>query len=188
MNEIEWSAPAHRIAPQLLGWTFIGVGAAGRIVEVEAYEPDDPASHSFRGPTQRNAVMFGPPGRLYVYLIYGIHLCANVVVGPVGQGSAVLLRSLEPLDGEELMAQRRGQSKPTAWTSGPGKLCEALGVRRDHDGVDLLDGDSEIRLIPPTKPHDRPVVSGPRIGITKAVDRRWRFGLADSVHLSRPFR
>lgn len=188
MSEIDWEAPAHHLAPQLLGWTFEGVGASGRIVEVEAYEPDDPASHSFRGPTARNAAMFGPPGRLYVYLIYGIHLCANVVVGPAGQGSAVLLRALEPLNGEDLMADRRGQNRPTAWTSGPGKLCQALGIQRDHDGVDVLDDNSEIRLIPPTQHHDRPAVAGPRIGITKAVDRPWRFGLADSVHLSRPFR
>lgn len=176
------------MAPRLLGWEFVGVGASGRIVEVEAYEPDDPASHSFRGRTVRNATMFGPPGRLYVYLIYGVHLCANVVLGPEGRGSAVLLRGLEPLRGTDRMAGRRGQTKATALTSGPGKICQALGVRRDHDGVDLFDDENEIRLVEPSQPHDRPIVVGPRIGITKAVDRPWRFGLADSVHLSRPFR
>lgn len=185
---MDWTAPAHHIAPQLLGWEFEGVGASGRIVEVEAYEPDDPASHSFRGRTPRNAVMFGPPGRLYVYLIYGIHLCANVVVGGEGEGSAVLIRALEPLEGVELMIERRRSDEPTALASGPGKLCQALGVRRDHDGMDLFADSSQIRLSAPARSEDRPISSGPRIGISKAVDLPWRFGFSDSQHLSRPFR
>lgn len=184
---IDLERPAFDVAPELLGWHLHGCGAAGRIVEVEAYEPDDPASHSHRGPTHRNATMFGPAGCLYVYRIYGIHLCANVVTGPTGRGSAVLIRAIEPLDGSAVMAQRRGLDSPTDLGSGPGKLCQALGVSADHDGLDLFDPDSVIRLAPPSGVHERPVVNGPRIGISTAVDRPWRWGLADSAHLSRRF-
>ncbi len=107
VNGIDWDEPSSVVvAPQLLGWELIGAQAAGRIVEVEAYEPDDPASHSFRGETVRNATMFGSPGRLYAYLIYGIHICANVVVGPPGSGAAVLIRALEPIDGTEIMSKQ----------------------------------------------------------------------------------
>lgn len=175
------------VAPDLLGWIIHGLGASGRIVEVEAYEPDDPASHSFRGLTPRNATMFGPPGHLYVYRIYGIHLCANVVTGPSGRGSAVLLRAIEPVDGAAVMAERRGVQRPGDLGSGPAKLCQALGISADHDGLDLLDPGAGVRLAPPPDREDRSIVSGPRIGITKAVDRPWRWGLADSPHLSRRF-
>lgn len=184
---IDLERPAVDVAPELLGWQLHGVGASGRIVEVEAYEPDDPASHSFRGQTPRNAAMFGPAGHLYVYRIYGIHLCANVVTGPPGRASAVLIRAIEPIEGTVLMAQRRGNDRPSALGSGPGRLCQALGISADHDGLDLLDAGSPVRLTAPPGATDRPIVNGPRIGISKAVDRPWRWGLADSPHLSRRF-
>jgi len=184
---IDLCRPAVEVAPDLLGWQIAAVGAAGRIVEVEAYEPDDPASHSFRGPTKRNDVMFGPPGRLYVYLIYGIHLCANVVVGSPGRGSAVLIRAIEPVAGESVMADRRGIERPTSLGSGPGKLCQALGITMAHNGLDLLNANSAVHLIEPTVATSSPIVAGPRIGITKATDRPWRFGLVESKHLSRRF-
>ncbi len=130
--------------------------------------------------------MFGPHGHLYVYRIYGMHWCANVVVGPVGQGSAVLVRAIEPVAGTATMARRRGVEPLTALGSGPGKLSQALGITGEHDGIDLFDPASPVRLVAPPESAER-VVSGPRIGISKAVDRRWRFGLADSPHLSRRF-
>jgi len=122
-----------------------------------------------------------------VYLIYGIHLCANVVVGPAGRGSAVLIRAIEPTSGADTMAARRGVERETALGSGPGKLCQALGISMVHNGVDLFRADSEIRLEAPDAPPDRTIVSGARIGISKAVDRPWRFGYSDSAHLSKRF-
>lgn len=188
MNEIDWDEPSSvAVAPQLLGWELVGAGSVGRIVEVEAYEPDDPASHTFRGQTKRNATMFGPAGRLYAYLIYGIHICANVVIGPPGCGAAVLIRALEPVEGVVLMAGRRGSEDETNLCSGPGKLCQALAISLDLDGMDLLDPRRPVHLRPPVEPVTEAVVTGPRIGITKATDRPWRFGLEGSVHLSRPF-
>jgi len=188
VTDVDWSEPtAVSLAPQLLGWELVGLGAAGRIVEVEAYEPDDPASHTFRGETKRNVAMFGPPGRLYAYLIYGMHICANVVVGPPGRGAAVLIRALEPTEGLPLMAERRRNSTPRHLCSGPGKLCQALGISLDLDGTDLLDSTSAVHLRPPTHPVTERIVTGPRIGITKAVEQPWRFGLTGSPHLSRPF-
>lgn len=188
MIDIDWDEPsAVALAPQLLGWELVGAGAAGRIVEVEAYEPDDPASHTFRGETKRNATMFGPPARLYAYLIYGMHVCANVVVGPPGRGAAVLIRALEPIEGVDVMMKRRGSGIAKNLCSGPGKLCQALGISLDLDGADLLDSRGAVRLRPPLEVSTQVVVFGPRIGITKAVDQPWRFGLADSPHLSRPF-
>lgn len=131
--------------------------------------------------------MFGPPGRLYVYRIYGKHWCANVVAGPAGRGSAVLIRAVEPVVGVDTMARRRGVVELHAIGSGPGKLCQALAITGAHDGVDLLDSSSPIRLVPPDTAPPEQIVSGPRIGISKAVDRPWRFGLAGSHHLSRRF-
>lgn len=186
--DLDWAEPsALTVAPLLLGWRLEVDGAAGTIVEVEAYEPDDPASHSFRGETKRNRAMFGPAGRLYVYRIYGVHWCANVVVGPPGRGSAVLIRAIEPSGDSALMAQRRGTTQPSALGSGPGKLCQALGISGAHDGVDLLDRGAPVRLIAPHAADDRPIVTGPRIGISKATDRLWRFGYADSACSSRRF-
>ncbi len=181
------AGPANEAAPLLLG-SILEVGPCrGRIVEVEAYEQfDDEASHSFRGPTQRNAAMFGKPGTLYVYRIYGMHWCANVVCGPVDHGAAVLIRALEPLDGIKQMAVRRGRdpSQVTDLCSGPGKLCQALGIDGDSNGADLFSPTSNIRLemsdaVPQTIDH------GPRIGISRSIDLPWRFGHRGSPHLSR---
>lgn len=182
------------IAPRLLGLLLVCGDRVGRIVEVEAYEgADDPASHAHRGPTPRNGVMFGPHGRLYVYRSYGMHWCANVVCGPVGEASAVLVRAVEPVAGVEAMwADRPRARRESDLGSGPGKLCAALGIDGDHDGTDLLDPLSPVRLTPPDgsgRPDgdpERVVVSGPRVGITRAVDRPWRFALAGNAHVSRP--
>jgi DNA-3-methyladenine glycosylase len=183
---------ASEIAPRLLGHELRCGQRSGLIVEVEAYEgPDDPASHAYRGPTGRNAVMFGPPGRLYVYRSYGIHWCANIVCGPAGTGSALLLRAIEPVAGlQEMWTDRPRARIETDLGSGPGKLCAALGITGDHDGTDLSDEQGPVRLVAPpdTNPgRGRPsVVIGPRVGITRAVERPWRFALAGNPHLSRP--
>ncbi len=150
---------------------------SGRIIEVEAYMPDDPASHTFNGETRRNAVMFGPAGRLYVYLSYGIHHCANVVTGAVGSGQAVLIRAIEPLDGIDTIRARRGSMDDRSLTDGPGKLTRALGIGLRHDAVDLIDGrdGAEISIVDDgCAPPEHPVL-GPRVGITKGVDTPWRF-------------
>lgn len=148
---------------------------AGRIVETEAYRSDDPASHSFNGPTPRSAIMFGPPGHLYVYLSYGIHRCANVVVGADGDGQAVLLRAIVPLSGVELMRARRAGRIDRELANGPGKLCAALGVDLHDNGADLLAPDAAIRILDDgTAPPADPLI-GPRVGITKAVEVPWRF-------------
>lgn len=151
------------------------VPVGGRIVETEAYTADDPASHSFSGPTPRNAVMFGPPGRLYVYLSYGIHRCANVVTGGSGDGQAVLLRAISPMFGLEVIRTRRCGRPDRALTDGPGKLCAALAIDLDDTGLDLTEGRSPVQILDDgTPPPDEPIV-GPRVGITKAVDTPWRF-------------
>ncbi|MGF1600167.1 MAG: DNA-3-methyladenine glycosylase [Acidimicrobiales bacterium] len=183
-----WLAgPATVVAPRLLGAALWCGQRAGLIVEVEAYEgPDDPASHAFRGPTPRNRVMFGPPGHLYVYRSYGIHWCANVVCGIEGTASAVLVRAVEPVAGVEAMWADRPKARVLSdLGSGPGKLCAALGIGGGHDGVDLVAAGSPVRLEPPAVPA-RSVVTGPRIGISVAVDRPWRFALAGNPHVSRP--
>jgi DNA-3-methyladenine glycosylase len=154
----------------------------GVVVEAEAYAPDDPASHSFGGRTARNATMFGPPGRLYVYRSYGIHWCANVVCGEDGVGTAVLLRALEPTAGLEVMRARRGLEDVRLLASGPGRLTQALGITGEHDGADLRE--LPFALDPPPVAVD--VVVSPRIGITRATDRLWRYSLAGSSFVSRP--
>jgi DNA-3-methyladenine glycosylase len=174
----------HEVAPELIGATFLCDGVGGTIVEVEAYDHEDPAAHGYRGRTARNAAMFGPPGHAYVYRSYGIHWCVNLVCEEEGSASAVLLRALEPTHGLETMAARRGLDDPRRLCSGPGKLCQALGITGAHDGLPLDRPPFALEA-----PHEAPtVVSGPRIGITRAVERPWRHGLAGSPFLSRALR
>ena len=169
------------VARALIGVRLLVDGVGGVIVETEAYDRDDPASHSFGGETRRNAVMFGPPGYAYVYRIYGAHWCLNAVCAGEPRG-AVLIRALEPTDGLATMAERRGTDQARLLCSGPGKLCQALGVTRAHDGA-LLD-QPPFALLADRTPA---LAAGPRIGLTKAVDTPWRFGAAGSPYLSRPF-
>ncbi|HEY3463436.1 MAG TPA: DNA-3-methyladenine glycosylase [Gaiellaceae bacterium] len=173
----------HEVAPELIGATLLVDGVGGRIVEVEAYDQDDPASHSFRGPTARTAAMFGPPGYAYVYRSYGVHWCLNLVCAPDGRAEAALVRALEPTCGLDVMRERRGLDAPRALCSGPGKLCQALGITRVHDGL-ALDAPPFELLARESEPE---LVIGKRIGITRAVDRPWRYGLAGSPFLSRRF-
>jgi DNA-3-methyladenine glycosylase len=173
----------HEVAPDLIGATLLVDGVGGIIVEVEAYHHSEPAAHSFRGPTPRNLVMFGPPGFSYVYRSYGIHWCVNFVCEKEGEASAVLIRALQPTHGIAAMRRRRGLHDERALCSGPGKLCEALGITIKH---------SELPLdAPPIALHARlskpEIVVGLRIGITKAVDLPWRYGLKGSRFLSKPF-
>jgi len=172
------------VARRLIGMTLLINGVGGIIVETEAYDREDPASHSYSGPTPRNAVMFGPPGRAYVYLSYGIHWCLNFVCREVGHGAGVLIRALEPTVGIAQMMDRRRQEDPRVLCAGPGRLGQALGVVRELNGkrVDR----APFRLTAAAA--EIAVVSGPRIGISKAVEQPWRFGLAGSRYLSRPFR
>ena len=174
----------HEVAPDLLGVTLLVDGVGGRIVEVEAYDQEDPASHAFRGQTARNAVMFGAAGYAYVYRSYGIHWCLNFVCDKPGRAEAVLIRALAPTHGLEVMRTRRGVSAERALCSGPGKLCQALGVTRDHDGRPL--DEPPFELLP--RAALPPIVTGRRIGITQAPDIAWRYGLEGSPFLSRPFR
>jgi DNA-3-methyladenine glycosylase len=171
----------HDAAPSLIGWTLLVDGVGGRIVEVEAYEESDPASHSFGGPRGRNVVMFGPPGHLYVYRSYGIHWCANIVCGPAGHGSAVLLRALEPTHGLDTMRARRGTTQDRLLCAGPGRLTQALGITNADNGADLRDAPFE--LLPPD--HPATVARTTRIGITKATEKEWRYLDAESAAVSR---
>ena len=159
-------------------------GVGGVIVETEAYAPDDPASHSFGGRTSRNATMFGPAGRLYVYRSYGVHWCANVVCGVEGVGAAVLLRALEPTSGLDEMRARRGVADSRLLAAGPGRLTQALAISGIHDGLDLAEPPFELIASETT----RRVIESPRIGITRAMDRLWRYSLAGSTFVSRPRR
>jgi len=169
--------PVEVVAANLVGCSLTLDGVGGRIVETEAYAADDPASHSFRGLTSRNAPMFGPAGRAYVYRIYGLHWCLNFTCG---NGSAVLIRSLEPLAGNEIMAARRGVAGPQNLCSGPGKLCQALGVDGSLNGASVLE--QPFALMPGVA---HPVIVGPRIGITRGRDTPWRFSHGGSPYLSR---
>jgi DNA-3-methyladenine glycosylase len=174
----------HKVAPELIGATLFVGGVGGAIVEVEAYHHTDPAAHSFRGPTPRNAIMFGPPGFAYVYRSYGIHWCVNFVCEEEGSASAVLIRALEPMQGLRAMRQRRGLQDERTLCSGPGKLCEALGVTHRQNGLPLDRAPFELRARNGTPG----VLTGARIGITKAADKLWRYGLKGSPFLSKPFR
>jgi DNA-3-methyladenine glycosylase len=174
----------HDVAPELIGAELFFDGVGGVIVEVEAYDHEDPAAHGFAGRTARNAAMFGPPGHAYVYRSYGIHWCLNFVCEGEGVASAVLVRALEPTQGLEAMRARRGTGEPRLLASGPGRLCQALGIAREQDGLPLDRPPFELRARRGTPA----LLVGPRIGITKAADRPWRYGLAGSRYLSRPFR
>ena len=174
----------HKVAPELIGATLFVGGVGGTIVEVEAYHHTDPAAHSYVGPTERNAVMFGPAGYVYVYRSYGIHWCLNFVCEETGSASAVLVRALEPLHGLAAMRRRRGLHEVRALCSGPGKLCEALGITRKQNGLALDRAPFELRARSST-----PVIAtGVRIGITKAAKKPWRYGLKGSPFLSKPFK
>jgi DNA-3-methyladenine glycosylase len=173
----------HEVARDLIGTILLVNGVGGRIVEVEAYHHTDPAAHSFRGPTARNAVMFGPPGYAYVYRSYGIHWCLNFVCEPEGSASAVLVRALEPTTGLPAMRRRRGVADERLLCAGPGRVCQALGVTGVYNGL-ALDA-PPFALFARRGPVE--VVAGPRIGITKAVDKPWRYGLEGSRFVSQPF-
>ena len=175
--------PVVEAARDLIGAELLVEGVGGIVVETEAYDRDDPASHSVNGPTPRNAAMFGPPGRAYVYRSYGLHWCLNVVCGPAGHGAAILIRALEPTRGLDLMRVRRGAVSDRLLCAGPGRLTEALGVTRAHDGTPLDRPPFGL-----TAASSRPdVIPGQRIGISRNPDAPWRFGLAGSRWLSRPF-
>jgi DNA-3-methyladenine glycosylase len=174
----------HAVAPELIGVTLLFNGVGGTIAEVEAYHHTDPAAHSFRGPTARNAVMFGPPGYAYVYRSYGIHWCVNFVCEREGSASAVLIRALVPTHGLALMRRRRKVRNERLLCSGPGRLCQALGITGVHNGLAVDCAPFELRA----SPGSVEIAIGPRIGISQAVDHPWRYGLKGSPFLSRPFR
>ena len=185
---IDFSAPAEEVAARLIGVTLLVNGVGGRIVETEAYDQADAASHTFSGPTDRNRSMFGPPGHAYVYRSYGIHWCLNFVCREPGHGAGVLIRAVEPTHGLERMQERRGGlAAPRMLCSGPGKVGQALAIDRRLDGLSLATPPFELLR---ADHRARPVVlaTGPRIGINRAVEMPWRFGEAGSPFLSRPFR
>jgi DNA-3-methyladenine glycosylase len=173
----------HEVAPNLIGVTLLVDGVGGIIVEVEAYHHTEPAAHSYNGLTPRNAVMFGPAGFVYVYRSYGIHWCVNFVCEKAGSASAVLIRALEPTHGIPAMRRRRGVHDERSLCSGPGKLTEALGITHAHNGL-ALDKPPMALYAPTAKPD---VVTGLRIGLTKAVELPWRYGLRGSKFVSKPF-
>ncbi|MFT3719320.1 DNA-3-methyladenine glycosylase [Pseudorhodoferax sp.] len=180
---IDFEAPSVDVARALIGTVLLVDGVGGRIVETEAYDADDPASHSYSGPTARNATMFGPPGHAYVYRSYGIHWCLNLVCREAGHGAGVLIRALEPTDGLEMMRRRRGPVEDRLLCAGPGRVGQALGITRACDGLPIDRAPFALRP-PPAAPA---VVVGVRIGISKARDVPWRFGLAGSRFVSRRF-
>jgi DNA-3-methyladenine glycosylase len=171
----------HEVAPELVGCTLLVDGVGGRIVEVEAYAPDDPASHGFRGQTPRNRAMFGPAGHAYVYRSYGVHWCLNLVCAGEGIPEAVLVRALEPTVGVERMRARRGLEAERLLCAGPGRLCQALAVGGEHDGLPLDRPPFELR----SAEHPVEVDAGLRVGITRAAELPWRYVLAGSPFVSR---
>ena len=174
----------HDVAPDLIGVTLLVEGVGGPIVEVEAYDHEDPAAHGYRGRTARNASMFGPAGHAYVYRSYGIHWCLNLVCEQEGSASAVLVRALEPRFGVDAMRARRGLDELRLLCSGPGRLCQALGVSGPYDGLPLDRTPFELRA----REREPEIAVGPRVGITKAAEQQWRYGLAGSPFLSRAIR
>nr|WP_315220786.1 DNA-3-methyladenine glycosylase [uncultured Duganella sp.] len=187
---INFAAPSHEVARRLIGVTVLVDGVGGRIVETEAYDREEPASHCYIGETPRNFSMFGPPGRSYVYRSHGLHWCLNFVCREEGHGAGVLIRALEPVDGLDVMRGRRGMDDERLLCAGPGRLCQALGVTRAHNNLPL---DAPPFLLLPADhalPAGEPIVvlAGPRIGISKAMELPWRFGVAGSRFLSKPMR
>ena len=182
-RRIAFGAPADEVAQALIGAVLLVDGVGGRIVETEAYDRADPASHTYSGPTPRNAAMFGPPGRAYVYRSYGIHWCLNFVCREEGHGAGVLIRAIEPLQGVETMCERRGLHDLRLLCSGPGRVGQALAIQHAYNGHRL--DRKPFEVLAATQQHE--VVIGPRIGISKAADVPWRFGLAGSRFLSKPF-
>jgi DNA-3-methyladenine glycosylase len=171
----------NEVARELVGATLLVDGVGGTIVEVEAYDHEDPASHGYAGRTRRNASMFGPPGHAYIYRSYGIHWCLNLVCAAEGVAAAVLLRALEPAAGLELMRERRGLGDERLLCAGPGRLCQALGITGDHDGLPLNRAPFELQ----PRAHPVEIVAAPRIGITRAADLKWRYLLSGSCYVSR---
>ena len=184
LHQSFFARSVHEVAPELIGASLLVNGIGGRIVEVEAYHHTDPAAHSYGGQTLRNAVMFGPPGFAYVYRSYGIHWCLNFVCEEEGSASAVLIRALEPTAGIPAMRRRRGLKDERMLCSGPGKLGQALAITQRENGLPLDRPPFELRA----RAIEPEVVTGPRIGITKAAEVPWRYGLKGSPFLSRPFR
>ena len=175
----------HVVARDLIGCRLFYEGRGGIVVETESYERGDPACHAYVGRTARTETLFGPPGRAYVYLSYGIHSLLNAVAEPEGEAAAVLIRALEPTHGLEEMRARRGVRSDDQLCSGPGKLTEALGVGLERNGADLAS--DPFLLLPRGPDWAGEILTGPRIGITKALDRPWRFTLAGSGHVSKPW-
>lgn len=184
------AAPAEAVAPRLLGCELVreldGALLRGRIVETEAYAQDDAASHSYRGQTERTRVMFGPPGRLYVYFTYGMHYCCNIVTGPPGYGSAVLVRAVEPLEGEGVMSANRHGVEGTGLTNGPAKLCQALGINKSLNGHDLAAAPLKLIIRPALE--QAAIIQTTRIGISRAQDAPWRFYIKGNAYVSQPVR
>lgn len=184
--QADFAGDAADVARRLIGATLLVDGVGGVIVETEAYDQSEPAAHTHRGPTPRNAAMFGPPGHAYVYFNYGIHWCLNFVCREAGHGAGVLIRALEPTDGLATMRQRRGLDDVRLLCAGPGRLGQALGIDLSYTGMRLDQPPFQLFAAEPSA--QQMVVAGPRIGISKAVEQPWRFGLAGSKFLSRPFR
>ena len=178
-----FARPAPQVAPDLLGKLLVKAddGIVARIVEVEAYTDTDEASHAFRGPTARNAPMFGPPGHAYVYFTYGMHWCMNTVTGKEGHGQGCLLRAAEPLEGMEVLRARRGNAKDRDLLRGPGRLGQGFGLSRDDSGADLCDGGPLFLADDGERPA---IATGPRVGVSLAADEPWRFWIPDSPWVS----